>query len=183
MLSLRFVSLVSLSALVLAACATETVTPDTSVASRPFFASVEDAIAYIDAQPACDGFQDHEIRKAENRPTTRPTRTRTCIPFFPRRLQDRGYNAGCIAVFDLDDGGTPNNIRTACNTISVSGFTETYIADAMFERLMQRAMSEMRFLSAQEETRDVKRTNVRQPLKFAFEEYEHLITIPEAPNS
>ena len=83
-------------------------------------------------------------------------------------------------MFDLDDGGTPYNIRTACNTISVSGFTETYIADAMFERLMQRAMGEMRFLSAQEEARDVKRTNVRQPLKFAFAEYEHLITIPDA---
>lgn len=180
MLSLRSVSLVSLCALVFGACASETVSPDTSEASRPFFASVEDGIVYIDARPACDDFQEHEIRTTQNRPATRPTLSRTCIPHFPKRLQDRGYNAGCVAVFDIEEAGIPFNIRTACNTISVSGFTETEIADAMFERLMQRAMSEMRFLPIHEEARDVKRTNIRQPLKFAFEEYEHLITIPES---
>lgn len=176
------VSTILASLVALTACSTSPA-PNPSGPAEPFFATATDGIAYIDSLQACNGYQEHTILPLSEGADLRPTRTRTCIPDFPSRLMRRGFNAGCMAKFDLNPEGVPENIVTACNTYSFSGFDSDEIADAMFERLMQRAVSEMRYLPVSEERDGATRSNLRQPLKFTFPEYEHLITFPEIPNS
>ena len=146
----------------------------------PMPASAKAGQELMDKVPAC--LEHHAYDQA---PATGniPQLISICAPNFPMVLQRNGYQSACLSDFNVSPDGSPKNIRAVCQTVSDgdSPADEMDIADAMFVRLMERAMSEMEFGAPPDGSEIDGTRRFLQRLKFAFKgEEEHLFYPPES---
>ena len=152
------VCLAGLLGLCLAACATSAaptpVRPDTPAPSRfepaPLPQTVEAALALVEGMDVCRRDEAFVLTPATPAPEKdgRASRLTPCNPPYPPVLRDNGFEAACLARFDLNPDGTVFGVRNACTTRQATGTAspaELEIADSMFLRLAFRALEARRW--------------------------------------
>ena len=136
----------------------------------PYPASASEAIALVDAGPACTSTLSPAASSLAASSQTRPPMLLGCFAQFPKFLEARRIAGECRMSFDVDDAGIPTQPVSSC-FITTPGLADQQleaIALAAFQRASERSLMATRYAPADPVRPDEVRKNLTMSSRFDF---------------